>query len=65
MKAFIKSQSSYCPLILTLHSITLNIRIDNIHERGQRLTYRGNLPSFKQLLEKDYSVTIHHKHFNF
>ena len=40
------------------YSRTLNNRIHNIHER---LTYKDNQSSFKELLEKDHSVTIHHK----
>ena len=61
MKAFITSQFSYCPLIWMFHSRTLNNRINNIHERALRLTYKENQPSFKELLEKDHSVTVHHK----
>ena len=61
MKAFITSQFSYCPLIWMFHSRTLNNRINNIHERVLRLTYKDNQSSFKELLEKDHSVTVHHK----
>ena len=61
MKAFITSQFSYCPLICMLHNRTLNNRINSIHERALRLTYKDNQSSFKHLLEKDYSVTVHHK----
>ena len=61
MKAFITSQFSYCPLIWMLHSRTLNNRINNIHERAARLTYKDNQSSFKELLEKYRSVTVHHK----
>ena len=61
MKAFITSQFSYCPLIWMFHSRRLNNRINNIHERALRLTYKDNQSSFKELLEKDSSVTVHHK----
>ena len=61
MKAFITSRFSYCSLIWMLHSRTLNNRINNIHERALRLTYKDNKSSFKQLLEKDHSVTVHQK----
>ena len=44
-----------------LHSRTLNSRINNIHERALRLTYKDNKSSFEQLLEKDHSVTVHQK----
>ena len=43
------------------HSRTLNNHINNIHERALRLTYKDNQSSFKELLEKDSSVTVHHK----
>ena len=43
------------------HSRTLNNRINNIHERALRLTYKDNQTSFKELLEKDHAVTVHHK----
>ena len=43
------------------HRRTLNDRIYNIHERALRLAYKDNQSSFKELLEKDHSVTVHHK----
>ena len=61
MNAFITSHFSYCPLIWMFHSRALNNRINNIHERALRLTYKDNQSSFKELLEKDHSVTVHHK----
>ena len=63
MKAFITSQFSYCLLIWMLYNRTLNNRINNFHERALRLTYEDNQSPFKQLLEKDYSVTVHHKNW--
>ena len=44
-----------------LHSRTLNNRINNVHKRALRLTYKDNKSSFKQLLEKYHSVTVHQK----
>ena len=61
MKAYITFQFGYCPLIWMFPSRTLNNRIDNIRERALRLTYKDNQSLFKQLLEKDYSLTVHHK----
>ena len=61
MKTCFTSQFSYCPLIWMLHSRTLNNTNNNIHERALRLTYKDNQPSLKDLLEKDRSVTGHHK----
>ena len=61
MKAFITSQFSYCLLIWMFHSRTLSNGINNFHERALRLTYKENQSSCKELLEKDHSVTVHHK----
>ena len=63
MKAFITSQFTYCLLAWMLHSSTLNNRINNIHERALRLTYKNNQSSFRELLETNHSVTVHHKGF--
>ena len=61
MKTFFTSQFSYCPLIWMLHSRTLNSTNNNIHERALRLTNKDNQSLLKELLEKDHSVTVHHK----
>ena len=63
---FLKDTFGYCffsyyPLVWMLPSRTLNNRVNNIHERALRLTCQDNQFSFKQLLEKDHSVTVHHK----
>ena len=46
-----------------LHKRILNNRINNIHKRALRLTYKDNQSSFKQLL--DHCVTFHHKNLQF
>ena len=61
MKAFIESQFGYCPLIWMFHSRTMNNRINNLHERALRLVYNDSISSFQELLEKDKTVTIHHR----
>ena len=61
MKAFNTSQFSHCPLNWMLQSRTINNRINKIHERALRLTFKDNHSSFKGLFEKDHSVTVHHK----
>ena len=43
------------------HSKRLNNKITSIHERALRVTYVDNVSSFQELLEKDNSVSIHHK----
>ena len=43
------------------HNRTLNNRINRIHERALRIVYNDYDSSFDKLLEKDNSVTIHHR----
>ena len=61
MKSFITSQFSYCPLIWMFHSRVLNNKINAIHERALRITYKDGTSTFQDLLNKDKSVTIHHR----
>ena len=60
MKAFVESQFGYCPLIWTFHSRGLN-KINRIHEKALRITYKDKSSTFQELLEKDNSVSIHHR----
>ena len=61
MKAFIHSQFGYCPLVWMFHSRKLNNRINRIHERSLRVVYNDNVSTFRQLLDKDNSFTIHER----
>ena len=61
MKAFIESQFQYCPLVWMFQSRTLNNRINKLHERAPRLVYKDDEYTFEQLLDKDNTVTIHHR----
>ena len=61
MKAFIESQFGYCLLVWMFHSRSLNNKINRIHERAVRITYNDKSSSFQKLLEKNNSVTIHHR----
>ena len=61
MKSFIESQFDYCPIIWMFHSRPLNNRINRLHERALRLVYKDPNLSFKDLLRKDKSFTIHHR----
>ena len=61
MKTFIQSQFNYCPLVWMWHNRTLNNKINRLHERALRIVYRNNKLTFQELLEKDGSVSIHHK----
>ena len=61
MKAFITSHFSYCPLVWMFHSRELNNKINRIHERSLRLVYSDKTSTFQELLDKDKSVSVHHK----
>ena len=62
MKSFITSQFGYCPLVWMFHSRRLNNKINSIHERALRIiTYGDNVSTFQQLLQKDNTVSIHHR----
>ena len=61
IKSFIESQLGYCPLIRMLHSRGLNSKINRIHEKALRITYKDKSSSYSELLTKDRFVTIHHR----
>ena len=61
MKAFIESQFGYCPLVWMLHSRTLNLCINKLHERALRLVYNDSISTIKELLQLDKSFTIHER----
>ena len=61
MKTFIESQFNCCPLVWMFHNRTLNNKINKLHERALRIVYTDEHLTFQELLDKDNSVTIHHK----
>ena len=61
IKAFAESQFGYCPLIWMFHSRELNNKMSRIHEKALRITYKDKSSTFQELLEKDNSVSIHHR----
>ena len=61
MKAFFESQFSYSPLVWMFHNRTLNYKINELHYRALRITYRDETSSFDELLKKDNAVTIHNR----
>ena len=60
MKSFITSQFGYCTLIWMFHSRVLNNKINSIHVRALGITYDSK-SLFEELLNKDNSVSIHHR----
>ena len=61
MKAFIISQFGYCPLVWMFHSRKMNNRINKIHEISLRIVYKDSTSTFRELLQKDNSVSIHER----
>ena len=61
MDSFFNAQFNYTPLIWMLHSRKNNNKIKHLHERCLRLTYSDKNSSFENVLEKNNSVSIHHK----
>ena len=61
MKSFVISQFNYCPIVWMYCQRKSNNLINRIHERALRIAYNDYTSDFNHLLEKDDSVTIHHK----
>ena len=61
MKSFVTSQFSYFPSIWMFHSRLLSNKINSIDERALRITYQDNTSTFQELLNRDNSVSIHHR----
>ena len=59
MKAFILSQFNYCPLVWMFGDITLKNRINRIHERALRITYKDMRSDFSTMLLRDNAVPVH------
>ena len=64
IKSFFDSQFEYCPLTWMFHSRKLHNRINDLHYRALRLIYKESSMTFYELLEKDGSVTIHHRNIH-
>ena len=64
-KYFIISQFNYCPIVWMCHGRGLNSKINNIHERGLRVVYHDKISSFKTLLKRDKSASIHMKNLQY
>ena len=59
-KTILKSFSNW-PLICMFLIRRLNNKINSIHERDLRIAYQDNTSTFQGLLNKDNSVSIHHR----
>ena len=65
MKSFIESQFSYCPLVWMFSGRFSNNRINHIHEKTLRIVYSDYRLSFEELLQKDKSISIHHRNIHY
>ena len=54
-------QFNYCQLISVCHNRTNSNKINCLYERRLHLIYNDKKSSFEDLLEKDGSVSIHHR----
>ena len=61
MKAFFESKFGYCLLIWMFDSRGSINKINPIHERALRTTYKDKSSTFQELLEKENSISIHHR----
>ena len=61
VNAFYNLQFKYCPLIWMCHNRTTNRKINRLNDRCLRIVYNAKQLSFKMLLEKDSSVSIHNR----
>ena len=61
MNTYFMSQFGYCSLVWMNHSRTINNRISGWHKGALSSVYNDFSSNFLEILEKDKSVTIHHR----
>ena len=61
MNSFVVFQLSYCPLVWMFHDRSVNKKINKIHERALRISYKDSCSNFEELLLKTNTVSIHNK----
>ena len=61
MNSFFTSKFNYCPLVSMFHSHSINNKINRLHESALRIVYNDFESSFKNLIKKDGTVSIHVK----
>ena len=64
MKSFVDSQFNYCPLVWMCCSRYMNNKINKLQERALRMVYNDQTSTFESLLEKDKSITVHHRNIH-
>ena len=61
VNSFFNSQFNCCPLVWMFHSRSISNKINRLHKRVLRIKYNDFKSSFKNLLIKDGTVSIHVK----
>ena len=61
MNTSVWSQFRYCPLIWMFHDRKIDNKVNSIQGRTLRIAYQGNSSHFRELLDKDNSVSMHQK----
>ena len=56
MKAFIKSQFAYSPLVSIFHSRILNNKFNLLHYRALKFVYKDEWSTFQEHLIEDKSI---------
>ena len=64
MKSFIELLFGHCPLIWMFRVGGVNNKINHLHECTLHIVYKDNNSSFKELLEKDNSLTVLHRNYS-
>ena len=59
MKTFVESQLKYCHLIWMFHSRHLNNKVNNAHEKALKIACSCYKSTFKELLDKGASFSVH------
>ena len=65
MNSYATSQFNYCPLVWMCYKGTLNNKSNRVHERVLKIGFNDHRSSFKQLLVKDHSFSIHEKNLQY
>ena len=61
VNTFLITQFNYYNLVWMCHNRIINNKMNLRRERYLRLIYNGKISSFESLLERDISVSIHHR----
>ena len=57
--AVIKSQFSYCPLVVMFYSKQTSKMINKLHERALRIVLNNHISNFETLLQKSNNISCH------